>query len=162
MVDPLVPATATVVLVTAALPLFLQGVRVIVLAETVTWNVLTRHLKWIGGALVLTTVPILVWMLPRFGDRVLARRLLFLHAFLGVQAYALLLVGLTGIYRIVQVKRRADGYRDPDPDQDIDELHPDMGAWRGRLRFGVIGFMFLWFLTYVAGAYRYYVVYWSS
>ncbi len=161
MVRSVVLATATLLVLTAAFTVFLQGVRVILTADVVSWDVLTTHLTWIGAGLALTTAPILLWMLPRFPDRLIARQLLFLHAFFGAQAYALLLFALTGIYRIFQVKREAERYRDPDPDADVNDLHPDMSAWRARLRIGVFGFLFLWLLAYVAGTIRYYVVYWA-
>ena len=161
MASPLVLATLALLSVSVSLPFYLKGASVILTAEYVTWDVLTRHLRYIGIGLALTTIPILLWMLPRFPDRLIARRLLFLHAFLGVQAYALLVVGLTGIYRIFQVKRRADVYRNPDPEADIDDLHPNMRAWRARIRVGVFGYLFFWILAYVAGTIRYYLVYWS-
>lgn len=161
MVRPVVAATVTMVLVTAAFPAFLRGAWVILNAEYVSWDVLVRHLRYIALGLALTTLPILVWMLPRFPDRIIARRTLFLHAFFGVQAYALLLVALTGIYHIFREKRRADLYRDPDPDADLNDLHPNMSAWRSRLRLGVFGYLLFWLLAYLAGSFRYYVVYWS-
>jgi hypothetical protein len=161
MVDPVVPATATLLLVAAAFPVFLRGAGVVLNAEFVTWDVLTRHLRYIAVGLSLTTLPILVWMLPRFPARLQARRLLFLHAFLGVQAYAMLLFGLTGIYRVFSAKREAELYRDPDPDAGLNDLHPNMGAWRGRIRVGVFGYLFFWILAFLAGAVRYWIVYWS-
>lgn len=161
MVRPVVPATVTLVLVTAAFPVFLRGAIVVLNAESVTWDVLVRHLRYIATGLALTTLPLLAWMLPRFPDRFIARRLLFLHAFFGIQAYALLVVALTGIYHIFRVKRAADLYRDPDPDADLNDLHPNMGAWRSRLRLGVFGYLLFWILAYLAGSIRYYVVYWS-
>jgi len=82
-----------------------------------------------------------------------------LHAFLGLQAYALLVLALTGIVRIFQAKRQADLYRNPDPDADIDALHENMGAWRRRLRVGVFGYTFLWLLAYVLGIYQYITTY---
>jgi hypothetical protein len=85
--------------------------------------------------------------------------LAMLHAFLGLQAYALLLLALTGIVRIFQAKHNADLYRDPDPEADIGELHEHMGAWRRRLRVGVFGYTFLWILAYLVGIYRYLVDY---
>lgn len=159
MVSSLVLATAALLLVTAAFPVFLKGAGVVLNAERVTWDVLVRHLTFIATGLALTTLPILLWMLPRFSRQVGARRLLFLHAFLGVQAYALLAVGLTGIYRVFTEKRKAERYRDPDPDTDLNDLHPNMSAWRGRIRLGVFGFLFFWLLSYLAGLYRYWLIY---
>ncbi|MEF8774157.1 MAG: hypothetical protein V5A23_04010 [Halobacteriales archaeon] len=159
MVSDLALATAALVVVSASFPVFLKGAGVVLNAETVTWEVLVRHLTFIGIGLTLTTVPILVWMLPRFSRMVGARRLLFVHTFLGVQAYALLLFAMTGIYRVFTEKRRAERYRDPDPDDDLNDLHPNMSAWRGRIRLGVFGFLFFWLLTYVAGVVRFWLIY---
>jgi hypothetical protein len=159
MVDSFVVGTVALLVVSAAFPAFLKGAGVVLNAERVTWDVLVRHLKFIAVGLGLTTLPILAWMLPRFSEQVGARRVLFLHAFLGAQAYAMLLVGLTGIYRVFTTKREAERYRDPDPDTDLNDLHPNMSAWRGRIRIGVFGFLVFWLLAYLAGLYRYWVIY---
>jgi hypothetical protein len=161
MVEDVVPATLTLVAVTAALPAFLKGAGVVLNAERVTWDVLTRHLKFILTGLALTTVPILVWMLPRFGARLGARRVLFLHAFLGAQAYAMLLFGGTGIYRVFRAKYEADLY-DDDTEVRLEDLHENVGAWRGRIRIGVFGYVVFWLLAYVAGVVRYYLIYWGG
>ena len=154
MVDESVIAAVAGLSVTASLPFLLYGAWIMIDAETVTWNVLTRHLRYIVVGLLLTTVPIVTWMIPRIlgqltGDAVI-------HAFFGLQAYALLVFALTGIVRIFQAKRNADAY--DDPDVDIDEIHEDMGHWRSRLRVGVTGFMFLWFCAWLTGLYRFYVL----
>jgi hypothetical protein len=78
-------------------------------------------------------------MLPRLLDQL--DGFTALHAFLGFQAYALLVFALTGIVRIFQAKRAHDLYRNPDRDVDISELHEDMDAWRFRLRVGVFGYL---------------------
>jgi hypothetical protein len=153
----LVFATISLVLLTASLPLYLKGAAIILNSEYVSWAVLTRHLRYIGAGLVCTTVPVVFWMAPRLLDQL--GGLSALHAFLGLQAYALLLFGLTGIYHILRVKREANLYRDPDPEADISELHPDMDAWRGRLRVGVFGYVIFWVLAYVLGVARYLILY---
>jgi hypothetical protein len=157
MVGQAVVATAALVLVTASLPLYLKGAGVILNAEYVSWEVLTRHLWFIGAGLVCTTVPVVGWMVPRLLNQL--GGLSALHAFLGLQAYALLTFAMTGIVRIFQVKREADAYRDPDPEADISELHPDMDAWRGRLRLGVFGYVVCWVLAYLVGVARFLQMY---
>jgi len=153
-------ATAVLAVVTASFPFYLYGAWIILQSETVTWPVLTRHLKYVGTGLALTTVPMLTWMAPRLiGDAVGFDSFTALHAFLGIQAYALLLFAFTGIVRIFQVKRRHDLYHDPDPEIAISELHENMSAWRFRLRIGVFGYVILWVLAWVVGAARYVLVY---
>ncbi|MFW5917108.1 MAG: DUF7321 family protein [Halorubrum sp.] len=154
MVDPSVIATLAGLSVTASLPFLLYGAWIMIDAETVTWNVLTHHLRYIGVGLTLTTVPIVGWMIPRVLRRLTG--LAVIHAFFGLQAYALLAFALTGIVRIFQAKRNADAYEDPDAD--IDELHENMGHWRSRLRVGVAGFMLLWLCAWVTGLYRFYAI----
>ena len=154
MVDESVIAAIAALSVTASLPFLLYGAWIMIDAETVTWSVLTHHLKYVTVGLVLTTVPLVTWMLPRIlgqmtGDAVI-------HAFFGLQAYALLVFALTGIVRIFQAKRNADAY--DDPDTDIDELHENMGHWRSRLRVGVAGFMILWLCAWLTGLYRFYTL----
>ncbi|SNZ02494.1 hypothetical protein SAMN06269185_0036 [Natronoarchaeum philippinense] len=146
-------AAIVVVLVTASFPLYLYGAWIIIEAETVTWDVLTHHLKFIGAGLALTTVPMVVWMIPRAFDQ--WGPMLAVHMFFGLQAYSLLLVALTGIVRIFQVKRRSDLYRDPDEDIEINDLHEHMGAWRWRLRIGVAGYLLFWVLAYLVGIIRF-------
>ena len=158
MVDPSVIATLAGLSVTASLPFLLYGAWIMIDAETVTWNVLTHHLRYIGVGLTLTTVPIVVWMVPRLLEQLTGMAMF--HAFLGLQAYALLAFALTGIVRILQAKRNADAY--DDPTVDIDEIHEDMGHWRNRLRVGVAGFMLLWFCAWVTGLYRLYTLHLAS
>lgn len=152
-------ATVALLVVTASFPFYLYGAWLILDRErdNVTWDLLVRHLSYILPGLVLTTVPVVFWMAPRFDDQF--GGLSAVHAFLGLQAYALLVFGLTGIYRIVQVKRVHDLYHDADPDVDLNDLHENMGAWRGRLRVGVFGYTFFWLLAYLVGVYRYYLRY---
>ncbi|MFB6218631.1 MAG: hypothetical protein ABEH77_05545 [Halobacteriaceae archaeon] len=153
MVSEAAVATVVAAVVTASFPFYLYGAKVIIDAETVTWDVLTRHLRYIGVGLALTAVPVATWMAPRLADQF--GGLSALHAVLGLQAYALLAFALTGIVRIFQVKRRHDLYHDPDPGMDIDDLHEDMGAWRKRLRAGVAGYVLFWVLAWVVGMVRY-------
>jgi hypothetical protein len=154
MVDESVLAALAGLSVTASFPFLLYGAWIMIDAETVSWNVLTHHLRYIGVGLTLTTVPIVAWMVPRVLQRLTG--LAVIHAFLGLQAYALLAFALTGIVRIFQAKRNADAY--DDPDVDIDELHEDIGHWRSRLRVGVAGFMVLWLCAWMTGLYRFYSI----
>lgn len=153
-------ATVVALMVTASFPFYLYGAWIILQHETVTWGVLTHHLKFVGTGLALTTTPVLVWMAPRLvWGSVGFDSFTALHVFLGAQAYALLTFALTGIVRIFQVKRRHDVYNDPDPEMAISELHENMGAWRFRLRVGVFGYVILWLLAWVVGVARYVLVY---
>ncbi|MFA1610495.1 DUF7321 family protein [Halobellus rubicundus] len=153
MVSDSAIATVAALMVTASLPFYLYGAWVMIDAETVTWDLLVYHLKIIVPGLVLTTVPVASWMVPRLLDQLTG--VAVLHALLGLQAYALLVFALTGIVRILQVKREADLYDDPDQEIDIDELHPNMSAWRGRLRAGVFGYVLFWLLAWLLGLYRF-------
>ena len=150
-------ATLVVVVVTASLPFYLYGAWIILDSEVVTWAVLTHHLRYIAVGLLLTTVPVVGWMAPRLLEQL--DGFSALHAFLGLQAYALLAFGLTGIARIVQVKRAHDLYHEPDPDVDLSELHENMDAWRTRLRVGVFGYLGLWILSWLVGMARYIILY---
>jgi len=153
MVEDVTIATLAALSVTASFPFFLYGAWIMIDAETVTWDVLTHHLKFISVGLTLTTVPMVTWMIPPLFDQL--GGLSALHAFLGLQAYALLLAGLTGIVRIFQAKRNADLYKNPDQDVDLDDLHENMSAWRGRLRIGVFGYTLFWIAAWLVGIYRY-------
>lgn len=153
MVGETAIATAALISVTASFPLFVRGAVIVIDAETVTWAVLTRHLRYVGTGLLLTTVPVVGWMAPRLMDQL--GGLSALHAVFGLQAYALLVFALTGIVRIFQVKRRADLYRNPDPSTSIDELHENVPDWRRRLRVGVFGYVIFWIVAYVLGVARY-------
>ena len=153
-------ATVVLAVVTASFPFYLYGAWIVLQSETVTWSILTRHLAFVGIGLALTTVPMLAWMAPRLvGGAVGFDSFTALHAFLGLQAYALLTFAFTGIVRIFQVKRRHDLYHDPDPGMSISDLHPNMDAWRFRLRVGVFGYVILWLLAWVVGTARYVLVY---
>jgi len=150
-------ATVAAVMVTASFPFYLVGAWIILDSEVVTWSVLTRHLAYIVVGLALTTVPVVGWMAPRLLGQL--GGLSALHAILGLQAYALLAFALTGIVRILQVKREHNLYSDPDADVAIDDLHENMGAWRGRLRIGVFGYVLFWIAAYLLGLYRYLLIY---
>jgi hypothetical protein len=153
MVSEATTATLAGLSVTASLPFYLYGAWIVIDAETVTWSVLLRHLKFIVVGLVLTTVPVAGWMVPRLMDQF--GGLAVLHAVLGLQAYAMLAFALTGIVRIFQAKHAANLYRDPDQDVDLNDLHENMGAWRGRLRIGVFGYVLFWLGAYLIGVVRY-------
>ncbi|GAB3030558.1 DUF7321 family protein [Natronobiforma cellulositropha] len=153
MNSELAVATAIALVVTASFPFYLYGAWIIIDADVVTWSVLTRHLSVIGVGLALTTVPVVGWMIPRTLDQ--TGGLLAVHAFFGLQAYAMLLVALTGIVRILQVKITHDLYSDPGQEVDLDDLHENMRAWRRRLRVGVFGYVFFWLLAYILGIVRY-------
>jgi len=153
MVSTSTAATLAAVVVSATLPFYLYGAWIVIDAEVVTWDVLVRHLSFVVPGVVLNTIPVVVWMIPRlpkqFGGGVNV-----LHAFLGLQAYALLLFGLTGIVQIFRAKRR-HGLYDPDAEQSLSDLHENADSWRSRLRIGVFGYVIFWMLAYVVGMYRY-------
>lgn len=151
-------ATAALLAVSLSLPLYLHGVWVILRAEVVTWSVLMRHLRSVIPAVLLTTVPLLVWMLPRTADLGVTH-LIGVHIFLGLQSYALLLIALWGIVPIFRAKRRHNLYRDPDQDIELEALDDRMPHWRRRLRLGVFGHLIMWVLAYLAGLVIYARVY---
>ena len=142
---------------TVSFPFYLYGAWIIVENDPVTWAVLTRHLKYILTGLVLTTSPVALWMAPRLIDQLTGFQAM--HAIFGMQAYAFLLFALTGIVRIFQAKYRNDLYGDPDQGVEIDDLHENMGAWRFRLRIGVIGYVLCWLIAYVLGIAQYALTY---
>ncbi|WP_254543769.1 DUF7321 family protein [Halomarina pelagica] len=151
-------ATVVAVSVTLSFPLFLYGAWIMIDAEAVTWGVLVRHLKFILSGLTLTTVPLLLWMAPRFLDQL--NGFAALHAFLGLQAYAMLAFGGTGIVRVFRAKWRHNLYHDYDEDVLLDEIGDEnMRFWRRRIRIGVFGYVFFWLLAYVVGMARYVVKY---
>jgi hypothetical protein len=147
-------ATVVAVAVTLSFPCFLYGAWIMIDAETVTWDVLTHHLKFILTGLVLTTVPVVFWMAPRLFDQL--RGLAVLHAFLGLQAYAMLAFGGTGIVRIFRAKYEHDLYHDYDESVLLEEIGGEnMRFWRRRLRVGVFGYVFFWVCAYLVGIARY-------
>ena len=157
MVEPVVWATLAVLAVTASFPFYLYGAWIIIQNEPVTWDVLVRHLSYILVGLALTTVPVLVWMLPRLLEQLTG--FAAMHAIFGLQAYAFLVFALTGIVRIFQAKYEHDLYGDPDQDVAIDELHENMSAWRFRLRIGVAGYVLCWLVAYAIGIAQYVITY---
>ena len=151
-------ATVVFVAVTASLPCFLYGAYYIIETEPVTWSVLVHHLKFVVTGLVLTTVPMVTWMVPRLPDQF--GGLSALHAVLGLQAYAMLLFGMTGIVRIFRAKYEHDLYEEYDQELLLDEIGGDqMDHWRSRLRIGVFGYVIFWLLAYVVGVARYVIRY---
>ncbi|WP_122090212.1 DUF7321 family protein [Halalkalicoccus subterraneus] len=157
MVEAAVLATTALALVTVSFPFYLYGAWIIIENDPVTWAVLVRHLKYIATGLLLTTGPILLWMAPRLFERLSG--LQAMHAVFGVQAYAFLFFALTGIVRIFQAKHRYNLYGEPDRDVDLDDLDENMGAWRFRLRIGVIGYLLCWLIAYALGVARYGLIY---
>lgn len=150
-------AAVAALLVTASFPLYLKGAWIIIDAEVVTWGVLTHHLTYIVTGLALNTGVVLVWMVPRLPSQLGGAAAL--HSVLGLQAYAMLTFALTGIARILAIKRRENLYRDPDPDVALSDLHPEMDHWRKRLRIGVAGYVLFWILAWVVGMARFLVKY---
>jgi len=153
MLSELAVATIALALVTASFPFYCYGAWIMIDADVVTWEVLIFHLKIILIGLTLNTIPVVTWMVPRVADQIGGH--VAVHAFFGLQAYAMLFVGLTAIVRIFQVKLAHDLYGNPDPDMDIGDLHENMPAWRRRLRVGVFGYVFFWILAYLLGVVRY-------
>ena len=151
-------ATLVVLAVTLSFPCFLYGAWIMIDAEAVTWGVLTYHLKFILTGLALTTIPMVTRMIPRLAQQLSGAAAL--HAFLGLQAYAMLLFGGTGIVRIFRAKWRHDLYHDYDEDVLLDEIGSErMQFWRRRLRIGVFGYTFFWILAYLVGLARYFIKY---
>lgn len=151
-------ATLVLVAVTLSFPCFLYGAWIMIDAEQVTWGVLTHHLKFIGTGLALTTTPMVLWMVPRLFDQLAGATAI--HAFLGLQAYAMLAFGFTGIVRVFRAKLEHDLYHDYDEDVLLDEIGSDrMQFWRRRIRIGVFGYTFFWILAYLVGISRYAIKY---
>ena len=157
MASETIVAAVMALVVTASFPFYLYGAWYILDQDVVTWDVLMHHLKFITVGLLLTTIPVVGWMAPRFFEQL--GGFAALHAFLGLQAYAMLVVALTGIVRIFQVKHQHDLYETEDRDVDIDELHENMGAWRSRLRIGVAGYVLFWMLAWLVGMIRFFIDY---
>jgi hypothetical protein len=157
MVADATVASGVALLVTASFPFFLYGAWVMIDTEVITWGVLVYHLKFIAVGLTLTTIPMLTWMLPRLFEQL--GGFAVVHAFFGVQAYALLVFALTGIYPMLREKLRYDLYHDPDPDLALEDIHEDMPIWRRRLRVGVFGFVLLWLVAWVLGVARFIIRY---
>ena len=161
MVSETTAATLALASVTLSFPFYLYGAWVMIDAETVTWSTLTYHLRFIVVGLTLTTVPVATWMAPRLLEQ-LGSGLAAVHAFFGLQAYALLAFALTGIVRILQAKRKHGLYEDPEQDVALSDLHENADNWRKRLRIGVFGYVVLWTLAYLIGIARYYLLHMTS
>ncbi|WP_058996084.1 hypothetical protein [Haloarcula sp. CBA1127] len=154
MVSDGLVATVVLLSVSLSLPCFLYGAYYIIETEPVTWDVLMHHLKFVTTGLVLTTVPMVFWMVPRLPDQL--GGLSAVHAMLGLQAYALLAFGGTGIVRIFRAKRKHDLYNEYDEDLLLDEIGDEtFSHWRSRLRIGVFGYVIFWLLAYLVGVARY-------
>jgi hypothetical protein len=151
-------ATIVALSVTLSFPCFVYGAWIVIDNDPVTWDVLMHHLRYIVTGLLLTTVPAVFWMIPRFFNQFTG--FAALHAFAGMQAYAMLAFALTGIVRIFRAKREHDLYDDYDEDVLLDEIGSEnMQFWRRRLRIGVFGYVFFWILAYLAGMARYFIKY---
>jgi len=151
-------ATVVALSVTASFPCFLYGAWIMIDNDPITWGVLTYHLKFIVTGLALTTVPMVLWMVPRLFDQF--GGFAVVHAVLGLQAYAMLVFGFTGIVRIFRAKYEHDLYHDYDEDVLLDEIGSEnMAHWRRRLRIGVFGYVGFWLLAYLAGIARYLLKY---
>ncbi|PSP98037.1 hypothetical protein BRC84_00545 [Halobacteriales archaeon QS_1_68_44] len=143
MVSDAQVATVVFLSVAASFPCFLYGAWIMIDNERITWGVLTYHLKFILTGLTLTTVPLVGWMIPRLFDQL--GGFAAVHAFFGLQAYAFLLFGFTGIVRIFRAKHRL-----------LEEIGGDnMQFWRRRLRIGVFGYVGCWLVAFLTGFMRY-------
>lgn len=146
----MVEATVAFALVTASFPFYLYAAYVIIEADPVTWTDLKRHVLYISIGLTLNTAPVVLWMMPRLVNQF--GGLSTVHAFVGLQAYAFLILAISGVWKIFRAKQRHDRYANPDQDIALTELDPEkMSAWRARLRVGVIGWMVLWIVAYATG-----------
>lgn len=151
-------ATIVLVAVAASFPCFLYGAWIMIDAEAVTWDVLVYHLKFIVVGLTLTTVPLVTWMLPRVLEQL--GGLVAFHAFFGLQAYAFLLFGFTGIVRIFRAKYEHNLYTEYDEDVLLSEIGDEnMQFWRRRLRIGVFGYVLCWIVAFLSGTARYVALY---
>ena len=152
-------ATGVLLSVTLSFPCFLYGAWIMIDAEQVSWGVLIHHLTYIATGLALTTIPLLTWMLPRLIAQL--NGFAAIHAFLGLQAYAMLAFGFTGIVRVFRAKWEHDLYHDYDEDLLLDEIGSErLQFFRRRIRIGVFGYVFFWILAYLVGVARYLLKYW--
>ncbi|MFB6178215.1 MAG: hypothetical protein ABEI77_00645 [Halorientalis sp.] len=152
-------ATGVFIAVTCSFPCFCYGAWIMIDTERVTWSVLVYHLKFISVGLALTTIPLLGWMFPRLFQQL--NGFAAVHAFLGLQAYAMLAFGLTGIVRVFRAKWEHDLYHDYDEEVLLDEIGSDrLQFFRRRIRIGVFGYVFFWSLAYLVGVARFLLKYW--
>lgn len=158
MVTDGVVATIVLIMVAASFPCFLYGAWIMVNAEEITWRTLIHHLTFIFIGLTLTTVPLIAWMGQRLFEQF--GGFAAVHAFFGLQAYAFLLFGLTGIVRIFKAKYEHDLYTDYDQDVLLEEIGDEnMQFWRRRLRIGVFGYVACWIIAFLTGVARYLALY---
>ncbi|MFQ3317980.1 MAG: hypothetical protein ACI8UR_001428 [Natronomonas sp.] len=151
-------ATVVLLSVAASFPCFLYGAWIMIDNEKITWGILTYHLKFILAGLTLTTGPLLFWMAPRLLEQL--GGFAAVHAFFGLQAYAFLAFGFTGIVRIFRAKYEHDLYTEYDEDVLLDEIGDEnMTFWRRRLRIGVFGYTACWIVTFLTGFARYVALY---
>ena len=151
-------ATVVLVAVAASFPCFLYGAWIMIDNDEITWDVLIYHLKFIVTGLALTTVPLVFWMLPRLFEQF--GGFSAVHAFFGLQAYAFLAFGFTGIVRIFRAKYEHDLYNDYDERVLLDEIGDEnMQFWRRRLRIGVFGYVICWIIAFLTGVARYIALY---
>lgn len=151
-------ATLVLVAVAASFPCFLYGAWIMIDNDEITWDVLIYHLKFIVTGLTLTTVPLVFWMLPRLFEQF--GGFSAVHAFFGLQAYAFLAFGFTGIVRIFRAKYEHDLYNDYDERVLLDEIGDEnMQFWRRRLRIGVFGYVLCWIIAFLTGFTRYVALY---
>ena len=151
-------ATIVLVAVAASFPCFLYGAWIMIDSDEITWDVLVYHLKFIVTGLTLTTVPLVFWMLPRLFEQF--GGFSAVHAFFGLQAYAFLAFGFTGIVRIFRAKYEHDLYNDYDERVLLDEIGDEnMQFWRRRLRIGVFGYVICWIIAFLTGVARYIALY---
>ena len=147
-------ATVVLVAVAASFPCFVYGAWYILDAEAVTWGVLVHHLKFIFAGLTLTTVPLVGWMAPRLLEQI--GGFAAVHAFFGLQAYAFLAFGFTGIVRVFRAKYEHGLYSDYDEDVLLEEIGDEnMQFWRRRIRLGVFGYVACWVVAFLTGFFRY-------
>lgn len=158
MVSDALVATVVLVAVAASFPCFLYGAWIVLRADEVTWDVLVHHLKFIVAGLTLTTVPLVSWMAPRLLEQFGGPAAV--HAFFGLQAYAFLAFGFTGIVRVFKAKYEHDLYSDYDQDVLLEEIGDEnMQFWRRRIRVGVFGYVGCWLVAFLTGFVRYLSMY---
>jgi hypothetical protein len=158
MVSEAAIATVVLLAVGSSFPCFIYGAWIMIDHDEITWGILVYHLKFILTGLVLTTGPLLFWMFPRLLDQF--GGFAAVHAFFGLQAYAFLAFGFTGIVRIFRAKYEHDLYAEYDEDVLLDEIGDDnMQFWRRRLRVGVFGYTLCWLIAFLTGFARYVSIY---
>ena len=146
--------TLVVLLVSASFPFYCYAAYIMIEADPVGWADVKRHAIYTTAGLTLNTIPVIFWMIPQLAKQF--GGLSTLHAFLGLQAYAFLVLALNGVWKIYRAKRAYDQYHNPVEDVALTELDPErMSGWRTQLRLGVVGWMGFWLLAYVTGLFLY-------